>query len=157
MNMGAKQASNNILVFLHADTLVPVEFEQLILVALQNKQWGFFKIKLSGTHIFLRVIEFFMNLRSRLSGIATGDQVIFTYKKSFELIHGFKDIPLMEDIALSKNLKKLSCPACVSKPVISSSRRWEIHGYLQTILLMWFLRLLYFLGVPPSRLVKLYD
>ncbi len=156
MNFGAKQASNDILVFLHADTLLPPNAEQLITQALEYKCWGRFNIKLAGRHVFLRLIEFFMNIRSCLSGIATGDQAIFVYRESFNLIYGFKNIPLMEDIALSKSLKKISRPACVRTPVISSSRRWETQGYIKTILLMWRLRLLYFFGVPASQLVKQY-
>lgn len=156
MNFGAKHASSDILVFLHADTVLPPNVEQLITQALEYKCWGRFNIKLTGSHIFLRLIEFFMNLRSCLSGIATGDQAIFVYRESFNLIYGFKDIPLMEDIALSKSLKKISRPACVRVPVISSSWRWETQGYIKTILLMWRLRLLYFFGVPASQLVKQY-
>ncbi len=156
MNLGAKHASNDILVFLHADTLLPEQARQLICTALSNKQWGYFSIKLSGSHVVLRLIEFFMNIRSCLSGIATGDQAIFVYRESFNSINGFKEIPLMEDIEISKSLKKISRPACVPVPVISSSRRWETQGYIRTILLMWRLRLLYFFGTPASQLVKQY-
>lgn len=158
MNLGAKHASNDIFVFLHADTFLPAKAEQLISQALSNnhKQWGRFNIKLTGKYLSLRVVEFFMNVRSCLSGIATGDQAIFVYKESFDLVDGFKDIPLMEDIELSKSLKKISTPACIRNHVTSSSRRWETQGILQTILLMWKLRLLYFFGVPANRLLKLY-
>ncbi len=156
MNLGAKHASNDILVFLHADTILPDQAGLLVCTALNNKNWGRFNIKLTGTHVVLRLIEFFMNIRSCLSGIATGDQAIFVYRKTFNSINGFKEIPLMEDIELSKSLKKISRPACVGVPVISSSRRWETQGYIRTILLMWRLRLLYFFGVPASQLVKQY-
>jgi len=157
MNLGAKQASNEILVFLHADTFLPANAAQLINQVLSNnKKWGRFNIKLSGAYLSLRLVEFFMNVRSCLSGIATGDQAIFVYRDAFNSVNGFKEIPLMEDIELSRSLKKISSPACICSPVISSSRRWETQGVLQTILLMWKLRLFYFFGVPASRLVKLY-
>lgn len=156
MNLGAKHASNEILVFLHADTFLPSNAEQFIDQALKHKRWGRFNIRLKGNHILLRWVEFFMNIRSCLTGIATGDQAIFVCRDSFSFINGFRNIPLMEDIELSKSLKKISRPACVRVTVTSSSRRWETQGYIKTILLMWRLRLLYFLGVPASQLVKQY-
>ncbi|MBN4080064.1 TIGR04283 family arsenosugar biosynthesis glycosyltransferase [Beggiatoa alba] len=158
MNLGAKLARNDILVFLHADTLLPDNVDMLISQALKHsrKQWGRFNIKLSGAQLVLRVIEVLINIRSFLSGIATGDQTIFVTKGLFKRINGFREIPLMEDIELSKSLKRYSRPLCLNAAVITSSRRWETNGYFKTILLMWKLRLLYFLGVSPKQLVKLY-
>jgi hypothetical protein len=104
----------------------------------------------------LRVVEFMINLRSRLSGIATGDQAIFVRRALFERIDGFPDIPLMEDIALSRALKRLGPPRCLKSRVVTSSRRWERHGLLRTILLMWRLRLLHALGVPAKTLARHY-
>lgn len=158
MNFGAKQAANDILVFLHADTTLPDNAATLITQALTNckKNWGHFKVRLNGDHFVLRIVEFFMNKRSCLTGIVTGDQTIFIHKYLFESVNGYQNIPLMEDIELSKSLKKYSQPICMQSSVISSSRRWEANGYLNTIILMWKLRLLYFIGIPASQLVKRY-
>jgi len=157
MNLGAQHAENEVLVFLHADTLLPVNAALEINQAIENgKQWGHFNIKLSGADFSLRVIEYFMNFRSCVTGIATGDQVIFVIKKLFKSINGFKDISLMEDIEISKSLKKISPPACLQSRVVSSSRRWETQGIVKTVLFMWSIRLLYFFGVPATRLVKFY-
>ncbi len=158
MNLGANRASNNILVFLHADTQVPQNFTECIVNSLMSKQyyWGFFKVKLSGKHLVLKLISYFMNLRSCLSGIATGDQAIFISKTLFETINGFKEIPLMEDIELSRLLKKHSRPCCINSCVTTSSRKWENEGVLKTVYLMWKIRLLYFFGMSSDKLVKIY-
>ena len=158
MNVGASQASGDILWFLHADTLVPDNATQLILDAFKNrkKQWGRFNIRLSGKSLLLRIVEKLMNLRSRISGIATGDQGIFVRREAFESIDGFKAIPLMEDLDISKRLKKLSRPCNLDEKLITSSRRWEENGIMRTILLMWRLRLAYTLGVSPEKLAHAY-
>ncbi len=158
MNAGAKRASGEVLLFLHGDTLLPSEADRLIIEGMRGmeSQWGRFDVKLSGKHFLLRIIEFLMNGRSRLSGIATGDQAIFVRRKLFDEIGGYPEIDLMEDIALCKILKKYGKPLCIRQPVLTSSRRWEEKGFLRTILLMWFLRLAYFFQVNPSRLAKLY-
>ncbi len=159
MNAGAEKATGDILCFLHADTTVPENFAQLILnSSLSSKNcWGRFNIQLSNPHWPYKIITWFINTRSCLSGIATGDQGIFIIKKHFQSLHGYKNIPLMEDVEISKRLKKISNPICIKKAVlITSSRRWEDFGILQTILLMWNLRLRYFLGTSPTKLVKRY-
>ena len=158
MNLGAKHASNDILVFLHADTILPNDFQLLISNALsiKNKQWGRFNVKLSGPHIMLRIIETLMNFRSCITSIATGDQVIFVRKSTFEMVSGYSSIPLMEDIELSKKLKNHSRAICIKNPVTTSSRRWEINGFFKTIMLMWKLRFLYFMGVPAKKLISSY-
>lgn len=158
MNVGAKQASGDVLWFLHADTLVPDNAVQQIQHALENNkyQWGRFDIRLSGRQLQLRIVESLMNLRSRITGIATGDQGIFVRREVFESIGGFANIPLMEDLDISKRLKKHSRPCCLDTKLITSSRRWEERGILRTILLMWRLRLAYFLGVKPEKLVNYY-
>lgn len=158
MNCGAAKASNDMLVFLHADTILPENSAYLITNSFctSNKEWGHFKARLNGDKFILRIIEFFMNSRSCITGIVTGDQAIFIRKTLFDRINGFKNIPLMEDIEISKSLKKYSKPICIKSSVITSSRRWETNGYLKTIVLMWKLRLLYFFGVPANKLVKLY-
>jgi rSAM/selenodomain-associated transferase 2 len=158
MNLGANQASGNVLWFLHADTLAPDNAAQLILAAIENKnnQWGRFDIRLSGELLLLRIVERLMNLRSRITGIATGDQGIFVRHEVFESIGGFKPIPLMEDLDISKRLKKLSRPCILDEKLITSSRRWEKNGVLRTILLMWRLRLAYALGVSPEKLAHNY-
>ena len=157
MNQGAQAATGDVLLFLHADTSLPPRADEMIFQALNLHLWGRFDVRLSGRHWLLRVVERMMNWRSCFSGIATGDQGMFVEREQFERLGGFPDIPLMEDIALSKRLKRESGPpACIHTPLITSSRRWEQYGILRTILLMWRLRLAWFLGVPAHRLARLY-
>lgn len=156
MNTGAKQASSSRLLFLHADTVLPDNALDHIKRALDQKDWGRFDIKLSGSSFMLRIIEKMMNLRSRLSKIATGDQAIFVKKTLFEKVGMYENIPIMEDIALCKQLRQHSSPAFITAPATTSSRRWEKQGIWLTILLMWRLRLAYAMGVSPDKLVSKY-
>ncbi len=158
MNYGAALATNEILLFLHADTALPDGADQLINRELSptKRVWGRFDLRLSGDHFMFRVIERMINLRSRLSGVATGDQAIFVKKAVFDLVGGYAEIPLMEDIALTKTLRTLSRGCCIRPPVVTSSRRWERHGIFKTIRLMWWLRLQYLLGRDPVRLADSY-
>jgi rSAM/selenodomain-associated transferase 2 len=157
MNAGAEHAVGEVLWFVHADTELPPRADGWVLAAVaEGHAWGRFDVRLSGAAHLLRIVERTMNWRSRVSGICTGDQAIFVHREAFRAVGGFPDIPLMEDIALSRRLKCLGRPACVRAPVLTSSRRWEAHGVIRTVLLMWGLRLGYFLGVSPSRLVRLY-
>jgi len=158
MNAGAQQASGAIFWFLHADSLPPPAAADLIRTALSDprRHWGRFDVRLSGRQSGLRMVETLMNVRSRLTGIATGDQGIFVRREPFRQIGGYPPIALMEDIALSQSLKRLSRPVCLRPPLITSSRRWERDGVARTILLMWRLRLAYFLGVNPVRLARIY-
>lgn len=159
MNAGAAIARHDIWLFLHADTQLPHHADQLIIRGLQksNCLWGRFDVQLSGRQFMLRIVERGMNWRSRLTGIATGDQAMFMRRDVFLRAGGFPDIPLMEDITLSGTLKRYSPPLCLSQCVITSSRRWEQRGILRTILLMWRLRLAYALGADPQRLVRPYQ
>lgn len=158
MNAGAAAAGGRVLLFLHADTLLPEGAERLIGAAIgRGRQWGRFDVRLSGRHPLLRVVERMMNVRSCWSGIATGDQAIFVVRQAWERAGGFPEIALMEDIALSRALKRCcGRPACLRPPVVTSSRRWEENGVVRTILLMWRLRLAYFLGADPGTLAKAY-
>ena len=158
MNAGARAAQGAVLWFLHADTLPPPQAGKLILEGLMRsgRDWGRFDVRLSGAHTLLRVVERLMNLRSRITGIATGDQGMFVRREVFERLGGFPDIELMEDIALSRALNRLGPPLCLDTPLQSSSRRWEQGGIVRTILLMWSLRLAYALGVSPARLMRWY-
>jgi rSAM/selenodomain-associated transferase 2 len=153
MNAGAAVASGSALLFLHADTRLPQQADQLILDSLRSSPWGRFDVRIDSTHRFLKVVAFAMNLRSRLTGIATGDQAIFVRREAFA---GFPEIALMEDIAFSKAMKRSSPPACLRERVTTSARRWEKNGVLRTVLLMWRLRLAYFLGAAPEELARRY-
>jgi rSAM/selenodomain-associated transferase 2 len=157
MNAGATQASGDCLMFLHADTLLPDHFfDALIDVLHGSMQWGFFPVRLSGRHWLLRWVERGMNLRSRLTSVATGDQAIWLSRCLWKRLEGFKCIALMEDIELSKRMREVVKPHVASQPLCTSSRRWESQGVVSTILLMWRLRLMYFLGISPSVLVRRY-
>ena len=121
-----------------------------------NRHWGRFDVRLSGAHPALRMVETLMNLRSRLTGIATGDQGIFVRRERFEQVGGYPPIALMEDIALSRLLQRRGPPVCLRPRLTTSSRRWERDGVFRTILLMWRLRLAYFLGANPDQLARIY-
>jgi len=159
MNAGAAAARGNVLWFVHADTQVSEVHEQKIAWATAHAwggRWGRFDVCIDSTDSRLAMVSRMMNWRSKLSGIATGDQTIFVSRLLFERVGGFPDLPLMEDIALSKRLRCASSPACLSPPVLTSARRWEKHGVWRTIGLMWWLRAAYFLGVPPAALARRY-
>ncbi len=157
MNNGAAVATGDVLLFLHADTFLPENALTLISdKAARNNFWGRFDVRLSSDQFIYRVIEWFINKRSALTSIATGDQAIFIERKLFDALGGFPEIPLMEDVSLSIRLKKITPPLCLKQQVITSSRRWEVNGVLSTVLLMWKLRFYYFLGVSPERLKQLY-
>ena len=156
MNGGARAARGEILWFLHLDSRLPPGAAQRVIDSAGGGGWGRFDVRLSGRHILFRLIERLMNLRSCISGIATGDQGIFVHRELFFALDGFPDIPLMEDIALSRRLKRRQRPVCLRPPLVTSSRRWERHGILRTVLLMWYLRLAYFLGASPDYLARQY-
>ncbi len=160
MNTGAAAASADVLWFLHGDTLVPANADEIIgrkLKQSENKvDWGRFDIQLSGKHRLLTVVARCMNLRSRIFGIATGDQGVFISRELFEQIGGYSELPLMEDIDICRRLKKYQRPVCLRQIIISSSRRWEEKGILSTILLMWYLRGAYYFGVSAERLAVRY-
>jgi len=157
MNAGAALGIGGALLFLHADTALPEDADRLIDKALARRAWGRFDLRIAGSHPLLAVVARMINLRSRLTGIATGDQAIFVSREAFAAVGGFPDLPLMEDIAISRRLKRLCRPFCIATPVVTSGRRWEQNGVLRTILLMWRLRLSYYLGVEPALLAELYD
>ena len=158
MNAGAQQASGGLLLFLHADTKLPPDADRLIEQALASgpQVWGRFDVCIEGRPRMLRVIAAFMNRRSRWTGIATGDQALFMTRAAFDAVGGFPALPLMEDIEMSKQLLKLSRPACLRARVVTSGRRWETRGVWRTVLLMWRLRLAYWRGAAPEHLAGLY-
>jgi rSAM/selenodomain-associated transferase 2 len=158
MNAGARQARAPLLLFLHADTLLPPQADMLVTGVLRDgiPQWGRFDVRIQGQHPMLHVVAALMNLRSRLSGIATGDQALFMTRTAFDQVGGFPAQPLMEDIEISKRLLRLSSPACLRERVITSGRRWETRGLWRTVLLMWRLRFAYWRGVSPQLLAERY-
>jgi rSAM/selenodomain-associated transferase 2 len=156
MNLGAEVASRPYIFFLHADSRPGVTAQSLDAAMVSKPAWGFCRVRLSGKQGYFRVIEWFMNQRSRLTAVATGDQMMFVKKAVFEHTGGFEVIPLMEDVALSKRLRRLAPPVIIAAPVETSSRRWEEGGVIRTVVRMWLLRLAYFCGVAPDRLWRHY-
>ncbi len=158
MNAGAAAARGDVLLFLHADTRLPDGALGEIAQGLgaTGRVWGRFDVVIEGQSRLLPIVAAMMNLRSRLSGVATGDQAMFVRKSAFDQVGGFAAIALMEDIALSRALKRLSPPVCLRAKVRTAGRRWDEHGALRTIVLMWRLRLAYFLGADPAQLAVRY-
>ena len=158
MNAGAQQADAGVLLFLHADTLLPEDADRLIAQALADGSavWGRFDVRIAGRSRLLRVVAALMNLRSRWSGIATGDQAMFMTRAAFDAVGGLPAQPLMEDIEISRRLRRLSRPACLRAKVLTSGRRWETRGVWRTVLLMWRLRFAYWRGAAPEHLAELY-
>jgi len=158
MNAGAAAAKGDILLFLHADTALPADADKIVREGLADGEfcWGRFDVTITGGHWLLPIVATMMRLRSRLTGIATGDQAMFVLREAFAAVGGFPDIPLMEDIVMSQRLKRLTLPLCLRERVMTSGRRWEKHGVVRTVLLMWRLRLAFFLGATPDQLAKDY-
>jgi rSAM/selenodomain-associated transferase 2 len=158
MNAGAAAARGDVLLFLHIDTALPPEADRLIIDRLgrSRRYWGRFDVTIAGRSPLLPLVARMMNLRSRLTGIATGDQAMFVTRAAFALAGGFPDIALMEDIALSARLKQLGRPLCLAERVTTSGRRWDQHGVVRTILTMWRLRLAFYLGAQPAALARAY-
>jgi rSAM/selenodomain-associated transferase 2 len=158
MNAGAEKACGDVLLFLHADTRLPGDADHIVLdgIARSGRAWGRFDVKIDGDSPLLVAVAWLMNIRSRLTGIATGDQAIFVRRDAFHSVGGFPAIPLMEDIALSKRLKRASRPLCLRACAVTSGRRWDKNGVASTVLLMWRLRLAYFFGADPKALARQY-
>ena len=157
MNAGAAVAQGQTLLFLHADTQLPARADTLIEQALLGPRvWGRFDVRIEGSSPMLRVVAALMNLRSRCSGIATGDQAIFVRADVFRQLGGYADQPLMEDIELSRRLLAVSRPACLRQRAVTSGRRWQTHGVWPTIFLMWRLRWRYWRGESPETLARAY-
>ena len=157
MNAGAATATGDVFLFLHADSLLPGDADAAIAKALTVSCWGRFDVRLWGREWSFRIIEAFMNVRSRLTGIATGDQAIFVERETFQSIGGYPDIPLMEDVAISRRLKAIARPACLRQRVVTSARRWRSRGIARTVVLMWQLRLAFALGGDPRQLARRYE
>ena len=158
MNAAAAIAQGNVLLFVHIDTLLGVTHVRAVQEAMQNASLigGRFDVRLSGTHPMFRIVERAINLRSRWTGVSTGDQCQFIRRACFEAMGGFPEIPLMEDVALAKAMKQRGKQAYLRQQVETSSRRWEKHGIIKTVWLMWKLRWLYWRGVAPEALARMY-
>lgn len=158
MNAGAGEARGEVLLFLHADCRLPHAADALISDGLrrERKGWGRFDVRIAGGHPLLRMVETLMNARSRLTGIATGDQGMFVSRSLFDAAGRFPEIPLMEDVELSRRLKRCGAPLCLRHRIAVSARRWEKHGVVRTILLMWGLRFAHWAGVDPAKLALCY-
>jgi rSAM/selenodomain-associated transferase 2 len=157
MNAGAAVASGDVLWFVHADTALPAGADAMVTRAVDTGgQWGRFDVAITGSHRLLPVVAAMMNLRSRLTGIATGDQAIFVTRAAFEAAGRYPPIALMEDVALSRALKRQARPCCLAARIVTSGRRWEKNGIWRTIFLMWRLRLAYALGADPAGLAVRY-
>jgi rSAM/selenodomain-associated transferase 2 len=158
MNAGASQAVGDILLFLHADTKLPANADALVLerLAASGRRWGRFDVAIEGHHGLLNVIAHMMNWRSRVTGISTGDQAIFVTRALFAHVGGYPEIPLMEDVALTRTLKRHGKPLALRECVMTSGRRWEKHGIARTVWLMWRLRFAYWRGVAPDKLAAYY-
>lgn len=158
MNAGAAASKGGVLLFLHADTSLPSDARQAIERALENPACvgGRFDVRFERDSGLGWLISRMMNLRSRLTGIATGDQAIFVRRSVFEQLGGYSDLPIMEDVDFTSRLKRVGRVAALRSKVITSYRRWDTYGPLRTILLMWVLRFLYWIGISPHRLRHLY-
>jgi rSAM/selenodomain-associated transferase 2 len=158
MNAGAATTQSDVLLFLHADTRLPDNADFLITdgLARSGRAWGRFDVRIDGGGGLLGLVAFMMNWRSRISGIVTGDHAIFVQRAAFENMGGYPAIALMEDVALSTRLKRISRPLALRARVTTSARRWRQHGTLRTMLLMWRLRLSFFLGADPAKLARQY-
>jgi len=159
MNAGARECGGDILVFLHADSALPPNALDAIGAGLKRtaRDWGRFDVAIAGADPLLSLVALLMNARSRLTGVATGDQAIFVRREAFDAIGGFPEIPLMEDVAISKKLLGRTRPLALEDRVVTSGRRWERHGTMRTIFLMWRLRMAYALGADPRRLARRYE
>ena len=164
MNAGARKACGSVLLFLHVDTALPAETDALVAATMRTPptsshpeaRWGRFDVRIAGRSPLLGPVATLMNLRSRLTGIATGDHAIFMARAAFDAVGGFPEQPLMEDVEMSRRLRRLAAPVCLRARVTTSGRRWETRGIWRTIVLMWRLRLLYAIGVAPERLARSY-
>jgi rSAM/selenodomain-associated transferase 2 len=157
-NKGAAVAVGDVLLFLHADTVLPENALEDIARGFETSSaaWGRFDVRLDSDDVRLKVVAAMMNWRSRVTGIATGDQCIFVKREVFQRVGGFADLALMEDIDLSKRLKRVSPPLCVTSRALTSARRWRANGVVRTVLLMWWLRFAYWIGISPQRLARWY-
>ena len=156
MNAGAAASRAPRLLFLHADTRLPADADARVARALARAPWGRFDVRIDGRSRWLPLVAALMNLRSRLTGIATGDQAIFVRRDAFDRIGGFPDQPLMEDVEISRRLRAIGRPACLRARVVTSGRRWDAHGAWRTIRLMWRLRWRYWRGESPQSLAEAY-
>jgi|UniRef100_UPI0040480FEF rSAM/selenodomain-associated transferase 2 len=160
LNAGAAVAKGQNLLFLHADTIAPNDADQIICSSIRQADnpmtWGRFNVRIEGQSQWLAVIAFMMNWRSRITGIATGDQGLFMTRAAYDAVGGFADQPIMEDIETSQRLCQLSWPICLPQKVTTSGRRWETRGVWRTIMLMWSLRWRYWRGESAASLAKDY-
>ena len=157
LNAGAEKATGSLLWFVHADSQVSLDVLNELKPLIKRKDiWGRFNVQFSGQHWAFKMIAFMMNHRSCLTGIATGDQGIFISRSLFLKVNGFPNIALMEDIEISKYLKKISRPICLKACLITSHRRWQDNGIFRTMIKMWWFRLRWFFGCSAQSLANKY-
>jgi rSAM/selenodomain-associated transferase 2 len=159
MNLGAALAGGEILIFLHADTLLPPDALELIEAAMEDSSCiaGAFDLAIDSERPAFRLIEKASSLRSRMTRIPYGDQTIFMRRGDFSDLGGFKNIPIMEDVEFMRRIKKRKGKICIiGKAVRTSPRRWEKEGVLYTTLRNWLILSLYLFGVRPEKLIRFY-
>ena len=157
MNAGAQTATGEILLFLHADTRLPIQFDTMVYQAItSNVAAGAFALRIDSALWRLRLVEMSVNMRSRIFALPYGDQAIFLKAQLFHELDGFADLPIMEDFELICRLRRRGRIAIISTPVITSKRRWQKLGIMQTIFINQVAIIAYLLRISPQKIAAWY-